>query len=348
VGMKKKKIILIGPVPPPSGGISIHIKRLSILLEKDFDFDFIDEANPAKAEYFNVRSLNIFRYIKKVFGSDVLYIHSGHHVLRMFHVLMGKLCFRKIILTMHAYPFNKGKVAKFIEQVVYGWSDKIILVNANLFDKIKLPKQKCIVQNAFLPPVMETEPEIPEAVDQWIQKTKAAGRQIMCANAWQLEIFAGEDLYGLDMCIEAIDILKKQGYAVAFIFNVASTDKLKDLYLKYQARIKELGLEDNFLLINERLSFVKLIEKTAIVLRPTNTDGDALTVREALILGKPVVASDVVERPEGTILFKTRDVADMAKQLGILVNDISGAGVESKGRAVDYHQLYKNLIESVL
>jgi glycosyltransferase involved in cell wall biosynthesis len=346
--MKNKKIILIGPVPPPSGGISIHIKRLSILLEKDFDIDFIDEANPAKPGYFNVRSLNIFKYIKKVWSSDVLYIHSGHHILRMFHVLMGKLFFRKVILTLHAYPFNKGKVAKFIEEVLYGWSNKIILVNANLFDKIKLPKEKCIVQNAFLPPVMETEPEIPATVDQWIQKTHASGKLIMCANAWQLEIFKDEDLYGLDMCIEVINILKKRGHAVAFIFNVASTDKLKDLYLKYQATINELGLEDNFLLINERLSFVKLIEKTAIVLRPTNTDGDALTVREALFLGKPVVASDVVERPEGTILFKTRDVADMAKQLEILVNNISAASDELKGRSADYRELYKKLIESVL
>jgi len=346
--MKKKKIILIGPVPPPSGGISIHIKRLSILLEKDFDFDFIDEANPAKKEYFNVRSLNIFRYLKKVLGSDVLYIHSGHHVLRMFHVLMGKLFFRKIILTMHAYPFNKGKLAKFIEEVVYGWSNKIILVNANLFNKIKLPRQKCVVQNAFLPPVMETEPEMPAMVDQWIQKAHAGGKLIMCANAWQLEIFNDEDLYGLDICIEAIDILKKKGHTVAFIFNVASTDKLKDLYLKYQATIKELGLEDDFLLINERLSFVKLIEKTDIVLRPTNTDGDALTVREALFLGKPAVASDVVERPEGTILFKTRDVADMVKQLEILVTNISSVSDELKGRSENYRELYKKLIESVL
>ena len=66
---------------------------------------------------------------------------------------------------------------------------------------------------------------------------------------------------------------------------------------------------------------MKLIECSDIVLRPTNTDGDALTVREALFLGKKVLASDIVERPEGTILFKTRDIDDLEKRLSSIINE---------------------------
>jgi len=347
--MKKKKVVLIGPVPPPAGGISMHIHRLSMLLEKNYNIDFIDEANPAKPQYFNIRSLNFFKYLQKIMGSDLIYVHSGNYILRMLHIIMGKLFFKKIILTLHAYPFDKKKIVKYFEEAIYRKAHKIILVNANLFDKINLPHEKCIVQNAFLPPVMESESELPEAVIEWIARTKRKGKIIMCANAWQLEIFKNEDLYGLDMCIEAISKLKMSGCQASFIFNVASTDKLKDLYLNYQSKINELGLSDDFLLINEKLSFVKLIEKTDIILRPTNTDGDALTVREALFLNKPVVASDIVERPAGTTLFKTRDIDDMVAKLKMIISGNKSVNAESnKESKTYYYEFYKNLIDSVI
>lgn len=344
----KKTILFIGPLPPPAGGISIHIKRLSELLKNDYNFEYIDESNPVKPGFFNIRSLNLFKYLARVTKTDLVFIHSGNHILRCFHIVMSKLFFRKIILTIHAYPFKNKKLVKYFEEIIYRQADKIILVNANLADKIKLPQQNCIVQNAFLPPLMETEQELPAEIQAWIKKVKNGRKTIMCANAWQLEIFENEDLYGLDMCIEAVRRLKKNGFSVAFIFNVASTDKLRDTYLKYQASIKELALTEDFLLINERLSFVKLIEKANIVLRPTNTDGDALTVREALFLGKPVVASDVVERPAGATLFKTRDVEDMVVKLAQLMNK-GILSENSKNESKDYYyEFYKNLIEEAI
>jgi glycosyltransferase involved in cell wall biosynthesis len=39
----------------------------------------------------------------------------------------------------------------------------------------------------------------------------------------------------------------------------------------------------------------------AVYLRTTRTDGDAVSIREALDAGVPVVASDVVKRPAGVL-----------------------------------------------
>ena len=50
-------------------------------------------------------------------------------------------------------------------------------------------------------------------------------------------------------------------------------------------------------------------------MRSTFADGDAITVREALDLGIPVVASDVVARPPGAVLFTTGDEADLSRKL---------------------------------
>jgi glycosyltransferase involved in cell wall biosynthesis len=133
------------------------------------------------------------------------------------------------------------------------------------------------------------------------------------------------------------------------IFNVSSTDKFGEKYQQYQRQIIELGLQDVFLLCNVQMSFVRLIEMADMVVRPTNTDGDALTIKEALYLGKPVLASDVVKRPDGTNLFKNRDVADMADKMAVMLernkNNFHDSGDDSKIR---YYDLYRNLVNSVL
>jgi glycosyltransferase involved in cell wall biosynthesis len=52
---------------------------------------------------------------------------------------------------------------------------------------------------------------------------------------------------------------------------------------------------------------LQLIAESDLFVRPNDRDGDALSVREALALGVPVVASDVGSRPPEAILFAAGD-----------------------------------------
>lgn len=52
-----------------------------------------------------------------------------------------------------------------------------------------------------------------------------------------------------------------------------------------------------------------------IVLRPTATDGDALSVKEGLYLKKKVIATDIVDRPDGVVLFHYNDAESLTKAL---------------------------------
>ena len=110
---------------------------------------------------------------------------------------------------------------------------------------------------------------------------------------------------------------------------------------KYKRKIAEYHLEKNILIWEESLSFVRLILESDLVLRATNTDGDALSLREALFFEKTVIASDVVDRPAGTVLFRNRDANDLAKKIEENVNNI---GVERKhvtnNFANDYLKIY--------
>ena len=57
----------------------------------------------------------------------------------------------------------------------------------------------------------------------------------------------------------------------------------------------------------------RLLQASDLFVRPTNTDGDANSIRGALRLGTPVVTSDVVRRPEQCVLFHTRDMDDFER-----------------------------------
>ena len=59
-----------------------------------------------------------------------------------------------------------------------------------------------------------------------------------------------------------------------------------------------------------------------LFLRPTNSDGDSVSVRESLSLGVPVIASDAAPRPNGTILFRSRDHDDLTNKTIDVLNNL--------------------------
>jgi glycosyltransferase involved in cell wall biosynthesis len=84
-----------------------------------------------------------------------------------------------------------------------------------------------------------------------------------------------------------------------------------DYFEKMQNLVKKYNLEDNFHFYTKPVAYPAVINMCDLFIRPTNTDGDALSIIEALTLQKPTIASDVCRRPEGTILFKNRNVNDL-------------------------------------
>ena len=308
---KKKNILIAGPILPPAGGISIHIYRLEQLLKDEFDFSFIDEASASKKNVFNIRSLNLFSYIKLVLKSDLFFIQSGNKYFKKLHILTGKVFRKKMIITLHGYGNERSTFFRKLDSSYFNVADKIILVNNQIAAKLDLNPTKCIVKHAFLPPAMENEIALPDSLLSKIKIARQNNCTIICGNASRLNTFNNQDLYGLDMCIELLRNLKESNYPALFVFVVTSLDEGKERYDAGIQLIEKYGLSEHFLLLNKEISFVNLIAESDIILRPTNTDGDALTIREGLFLGKSVVASDVVFRPEGTILFKTRDHEDL-------------------------------------
>ncbi len=64
-------------------------------------------------------------------------------------------------------------------------------------------------------------------------------------------------------------------------------------------------------------------------MRPTLSDGASVSIQEALFFVISVVASDVCERPNQVILFKSRNVLDFTEKV-ICALERSGMGLGIK------------------
>ncbi len=342
----KKKILIIGPAPQNIGGISLHIRRLINLLNPQYEFDIVDEGRKRYQGVFNLRSLNLIKYIKKVCHVDIVHIHSGVPILRIFHIIFCALLCRKcVIVTIHRNPAiekMKGLTLWFLK-----YCDHIILVNKEGYELISRKDTNCkyYLLPAFLPPIISEEQPLPNEVIEWIVKCRQSKNSvIMVSNAWKLVMHQGQDLYGLDMCIQAMkdllndDTLNKSIY---LIFVIADDSDADDIIHKYQKDIEQNNLNRNILIWKSSLSFVNLINESDIVLRTTNTDGDAISIREALYLGKKVIASDVVARPDDVILFKTRDVNSLVETIKEAINSENGEKVVAS--TVNYKEIYSKI-----
>lgn len=308
--MKTKNILIIGPYPPPYGGVSIHIKRLQMLLAGKFKISCIDEARIQKENIFNIRSLKVFGYLKRMLQADIVHIHSGLLSLRLVHFTIASLFLKKKIITIHGYEPGRGIIERTLDSIMLNNSSKTIFVSKEIAARFGV--KKYIIKDAFLPPDITAEEKIPEILAAWINQKQANGFIVCVANAWRLDSHNNEDLYGLDLCILAAQKIKTAGVKAAFVFVVCEDTGVIKIE-PYKKMIIDYGLQDIFYLFEQPLSFVQLIKQSDIVIRPTNTDGDALTVREGLFLGKTVIASDVVMRPEGTKLFSNRNANALAE-----------------------------------
>ena len=303
------KILHIGPMPPPLGGISVYLYRLS-RSNNDNSVGFVNENN-----------LNGIGFLKLIFlNSDKTFIYHSPSTMKRIALLFSKI-FRgnKYIIVSHGEGLqnsykNSNFIMKFLLKSTIFKSEHIQVVSSHLVKfllNLGLENDKIIVKNAFLPPVLCDEESIlktypPEIFDFISKKDK-----LLVANASSLVFYKNTDLYGLDICIELTAKLKNDYPNLGFIFALAN-EKVNTEYIdKMHLRIRELNLEENFYFLTGQKELWPIFKKASLMIRPTNTDGYGISIAEALYFGCPAIASDVCDRPTGTILFKNRNLDDL-------------------------------------
>ncbi|WP_342433478.1 glycosyltransferase family 4 protein [Neobacillus sp. FSL H8-0543] len=346
--MCKKSIIMIGPFPPPVGGVSIHLSRLVNKLENKYSIYKIDTTKNRLKH--GILLLKLLGNSKRKSSQYIVHNHVFDIRLNVIITFLCKLVGIKYIQTVHSFRPNKAELSKrevSMIKFIFRNSYKVIVVSNKIKDDLlqfdKSLSKKFTVLPAFIP--YEKRPEVVNKksleelkIDNFIISHKI----ILCANASRIVTFKNQDLYGIDLTIELMKKIKElTKYSVGFIFMLPHVTN-NDYYNKLINRIHEYGIEKDFVFVTEGVEMVPLLEYVDIFLRPTNTDGDALSIREALYSGTPCIASDVVERPLGTVTFKTRDASDLYNKVLDAIKNID----EEKIKARYFGNLQSEYIES--
>jgi glycosyl transferase family 4/glycosyl transferase family 1 len=350
------QIHIIGQYPPPIGGITIHVSRLIQKLEKaNFDVRFYDDTDlPPISILVKIKNL-ILNYksdLQQHQTSTKMYSVKNSFRLKNFRSVLFKLIFtdrnKKKIVHYHtknwkyraslniASKLNPNLKLVFTihslrdEYINFGWFEKIYLkialsgkhfftvTNSDIKNKLVewgAEKSKITVLHPYLSPekIQKDYDDIPKSIWDFINSHEP----IVSANASKIEFYENEDLYGLDMCVDLCKNLQGDYPSIGFIFCLPSIGK-EEYFEELNKKIYHLGISNNFLFVTEKIAFYPVLEKSDVFVRPTNTDGDALSIREAISLGIPAVASDAVERPKGTHVFRNRDVnsyTEMVKEV---------------------------------
>ena len=321
------KVNIIGPFPPPYGGISVHVKRMMLfLIKNNVEVTIYNESKDCNKSCKNIQQIGKYKkFIFKVpfLKSDIIHFHTINRNIR---ILMGffKIFNKKLVLTIHGESLHDQlQQSNWIYKRLLLFSikkiNKIVCVNSNTIKELidlGVNNNNLSYIPAFISPI-ESEQDfnnIPQSIWNFIEDSKF----LISANGW-VRFYNNEDLYGIDMLIELIRKLKDRGYNVSLLIGLLGIElgnnDEKSYYKELKNKINEYNIQ-NYIMIFEvkNTEFYPLLQKSKLFLRPTNTDGDSISIREALYYKVPTIASDVVKRPEGTILFKTRDAEDLYKK----------------------------------
>ena len=314
-------LALIGPYPPPYGGVAIHVERIKPILEKENINCFVYNLGHKGVQYTKSSIPQVIN-IKYPKLWILWYFISSKENLIHNHYTEWKLAFilgfmsiigKKLVITIHSKEFfskDNWLIKKLIIFALKQYSLIIVVNNdiKNICLSAGIDKSNIKVIPAFISPIIKQK-EIME-INKDVSKFIESHSPIISANAYAIAFTKNQEVYGIDICIDLCEKIIKNHKNIGFVFLLSKIGD-NEYFEKMQQRIVDKNLEKNFKLIKVTCQFYPILMKSDLFIRPTNTDGDAISVREALYLGIPTIASDVVNRPKGTILFKNRDVNDL-------------------------------------
>lgn len=301
-----KKVLIFGTVPPPIGGVTIHLERFlhfSQNHKEQIDVQIYD-IKKQKMIQIEKKGKNSPTLLSSFLNADIIHIHLSNNI-KIPIALLARVFFKKVIYTHH----NSRVKSMFWFKIINFLSNIIILVNDKEIDTEQLNKKKIRHIPAFIPPYKLEALSKPllEKIDNY--------SFVISTNCSRSTIVNGKELYGFDLVIEAYGELiqnKKLTNTLLILVDPSTTmRKTVDELLIAHPYLDET----NLIYIDKELDFSSLIKKSHLTIRATRSDGDSISVRESLYFKTPIIASDVTYRPKGTILFKNDNAKDLENKI---------------------------------
>ena len=316
-------ILQLGPYPPPQGGINRNMLAIrDELLKNGYRCSIIATSKSTKItnepDVYHPRTP--FSFIKLLFSLkyDILHLHVGGDVSRRVLALIfvcGLFRRGRNVLSFHSGGYSQTDEAKAAKKnsvsgFLFRRFERIIVVNpllAGIFGQYGVSIDKICVIYPFVHKLPDPNVQIPDELNNFVSKHSPL----------LLTVGLLEKEYDLFMQIDSLgEVLRTHPNAGLLIVGSGSLEaKLKDAITAkpYAASLHLAGDVENQITLH-------LIDKADMLLRTTLFDGDAISIREALFLGTPVIATDNNMRPDGVHLIPVGDKNKLIEQIGKLAD----------------------------
>lgn len=337
----KRKIAIVGPYPPPYGGISVHIQRALDYLEQvkcDYDFYLENKAEDSTLAHYKFYGFKKLVSFFKLLSEKYVLIH--HHspdwktrVILLIYGMLGKNVYLHIHGASLRDTVESGGVKSFLIRRFLRFVN-VVADNENIAQLAqKYSPKSVVVIDAFLPPLYKED--IYKGFVAKYGEVLENRNYIISMVGW-FDYYGADDLYGFDITLRALRRFKREIDKNVLLLASINGIRSDGLHQKIKNYIVENNLNDNvFFIYEELLEIWPIYIVSSVFIRPTCTDGSALSVKEAAWFETPVIASDCVPRPEGVILFKNRSADELFIKLVQVYNSNNGSkNVEHKIRKV--------------
>ena len=343
-------LAIIGPYPPPSGGVTVHVERLCRLLDVrgvDYRLYNVSSATGDGERVVPVsRGRRRFLLRHALFGPEpAVYVVSPRIAAWLYGAAVARARGKRVAIRIQNNRLVDWHRRRDPRAALAGAALRqvaaVVCVNQGIADTVRalgVSPERISLLPGFLPP----EPAADEPLHPGLEAFLRDRRPVLAANG-KVAFYDGADLYGLDLLVELAAALRPDHPGLGIAICLYELDDEGRAHLeRLRGRAETLGVTRNILFHAEPGPFVPVLGRADVFLRPTNTDGDANSLREALFLGVPSVASDAVPRPPGAILFRSRDAGDLVHQVRaalVAPRDASGRGglTDEDGRRIEEH-----------
>jgi glycogen synthase len=308
------RVLIIGPFPPPHGGVQTHVVAIrQMLRDRGIDCQVINLTRNRKPDadgvFYPKNALATLKLLVTL-RYDIVHLHFGGDLtprLLALAFVCSLMRIARTILTLHSGGFpssRQGKRARSRSLLGYVLRrlDRVIGVNGELvalFERIGVSPERIRLILPHAIASVEPSGSLPCPLDEFFRS-----HQPVVTTVGLLE-----PEYDLSLQIRALEQIR-QKLSDAGLVIIGSGSLEGDL----QQQIAQLSYRDHVFLCGDlaHAETLRAIADSDLFLRTTLYDGDSISVREALNLAVPVIATDNGMRPDGVRLIPPRSLSDLS------------------------------------
>jgi glycosyltransferase involved in cell wall biosynthesis len=304
-------VLQLGAYPPPYGGVQTNLVAIRDYLRlHGISAPVINLTKHRRADsdevYYPASAAQVLRYLLDI-PADIVHVHIGG---RLSARLLG-LCLicslipgRRVVLTFHSGGYPSQTAAhrvrrRSVRGFVFRRLNAVIAVNqeiAAVFRQLGVTPSRIHVICPYTPVVVREDIVLPDNL-----KSFCGAHSPLLTTVGLLE-----PEYDLSLQIATLEAVRQKFPRAGLV--IIGSGSLESA-LRHQ--IASSPARDHVLLCGDvpHPLTVRIISESDVFLRTTFYDGDSVSVREALQLGVPVIASDNGLRPPGVHLIPGCDGA---------------------------------------